>query len=123
MQPSAPRRDEFDPDVEDFLIASTTNDKYSYVLIEGMEFMNNSNPLDSTMKKPANHDAMLIKEGHQDKSNLNNSLAQETTLSFEIMEVNLEKGKKKSTKDDDIMSTFSNLTKNTKKSRKQTGKK
>ena len=35
-----PRRDEFDPDVEDFLIASTISDKYSQVLIEGMDFLN-----------------------------------------------------------------------------------
>ena len=110
------RRDEFDPDVEDFLIASTTNDKYSRVLIEGMDFMSNDNSKVSTIQKPTRHKAMLIQEGHQNKADSgSNRDLKETTESFEIMEVKSTNEKETATKDDDIMSTFSNLTKNSKK--------
>ena len=118
-----PRRDEFDPELEDFLISSTTNDKYSQVLIEGMEFLNKNNSKSIEADKHPKQNAMLINEGHKDKTQDGNpSSPQKAEVSVEIMEVNSDKGvkEKKGGKEGDLMSVFSNLTKDSKKGAKAT---
>ena len=113
------RSDEYDPEIEDFLIESTTNDTYSRVLIEGMEGLD-SFAITNGNNNRSQPKAMLINEGHQEKAQAgdpDDRSLKRTTKSFEIMEVNstTDKSKDRSKHENDIMSTFSNLTKNSTK--------
>ena len=61
------RRDEYDPELEDFLLSSTINDQYSKVLIEGMDcLMDNNNNQKEKITSGQEH-AMLINLGHQEE--------------------------------------------------------
>ena len=112
------RRDEFDPDVEDFLIESTTSDKYSQVLIEGMDFLCRKNTKAIEPPKSPKQNAMMINEGHKEESVTGEQMVlKQTTHSFEVMEVKSDEGTVKTInngKEGDLMSVFSNLTKDSK---------
>lgn len=112
------RRDEYDPELEDFLVSATMNDQYSRVLIEGMDCFLDSGRNKNEVGNNGKQNAMLINEGHQDekkKSKPNNLLLLDTNQSLEVMEVNSKvKSKQNEEEKGDIMSVFSNLTKNSK---------
>ena len=74
-------RDEYDPEIEDFIVDSTITDSYSQLLIEGISQNYSDQKMHTTDQ------AMLINEGHKDKGQEERTSNDTNELPFDSMSV------------------------------------
>ena len=72
-------RDEYDPEIEDFIVDSTITDSYSQLLIEGISQNYSDQKMHTTDQ------AMLINEGHKDKGQEERTSNDTNELPFDSM--------------------------------------
>ena len=87
-QYNSARRDEYDPDIETFIMDSTTGDSYSQVLVEGLVMENTGivkNTSNAKVESPPK--SMLFKEGHKKSEKEENSDTEMENVEKEITSI------------------------------------
>ena len=108
--------EEYDPDIESFIMDTTIGDSYLQILIEGLEITNNQKNSATPGKKPTDNPisppkAMLIHTGKETEGNT--PTTNNATKDEDNNKENQEEDNKASIRSADVMSLLSGLTKNT----------